>query len=636
MSIASRIESMTEHLTNNWNVVDSLGLYTKKLPKEYTQVDYIESHGEIQEEHIDRNLENLSLPLKDFYNEVSNKTDISQNGVVGRTSQNTDILPTEYTQVDYIESSGSQYIDTGVNADYKLSIKFEFSNLLQNSYQGAMHGSKVTNIIRHHLQMTDTNNVAYWAGLHDSGCSTIIITGTNYDISKKYNIFADIYNQKYYLDGVEISGAFNSNDFDTELNYCLFGRNTSNGVASMLQMKMYSFQMYYENELVRDFIPCYRNSDNEVGLYDLVNGVFYTNQGTGAFTYGSVVSIPNPDYPQPINNLSGDVAYKISGKNLFNPTYEVETQYGINGEVFTTNRYILNNNIISINKSNNNYGNAFFNKIYLSTGTYTFSCDVSQTNNTTSDARLKIQDWTNSSSIVASKSVNISSGKVEQTFEVSSNAEIGIMLIPNQNSDGTLYLSSIQLEENSIATDFEPYIEPQTFNIPLGDIELCKIDTYEDKIYSNNGRFYLDKEIYKNKMLSSYSWYKSNNTNFKFITGSLRPGIVNEKCYCNYYKQENINDVFHGRVDYGVGLAVDKGIAFRNKDIPYDIDAWKTYLDNNDVILYYGLETPTTTEITQENYPALYNALKQIQDYLTAYKINKEFILGYSSPEIEY
>lgn len=38
--------------------------------------------------------------------------------------------------------------------------------------------------------------------------------------------------------------------------------------------------------VIRNFIPCYRKSDNEVGLYDLVNDVFYTNQGTGSFTYG--------------------------------------------------------------------------------------------------------------------------------------------------------------------------------------------------------------------------------------------------------------------------------------------------------------------------------------------------------------
>jgi hypothetical protein len=65
-----------------------------------------------------------------------------------------------------------------------------------------------------------------------------------------------------------------------------------------------------------------------------------------------------------------------------------------------------------------------------------------------------------------------------------------------------------------------------------------------------------------------------------------------------------------------------------------DVTALKNLVDGS--LMYYPLSTPTTTEITQDNYPALYNALKQIQDYLTAYKINKEFILGYFSPEIEY
>ena len=42
--------------------------------------------------------------------------------------------------------------------------------------------------------------------------------------------------------------------------------------------------------LVRNLIPCYRNSDNVVGLYDIVNNVFYTNDGTGDFIAGPVVS----------------------------------------------------------------------------------------------------------------------------------------------------------------------------------------------------------------------------------------------------------------------------------------------------------------------------------------------------------
>ena len=414
--------------------------------------------------------------LDTFYEEVSDKTDLSQNGVVGRTSQNTTILPSEYTQVDYIESSGTQYIDTGVNADYKLSVKFEFSNLSQNSYQGAMSGNNTTNRIRHHLQMTGTNNVAYWAGLHDSGCSTIIIAGTDYDSSKKYNIFADIYNQKYYLDGVEISGIFNSNDFDTGLNYYLFGRDTDNGVASMIQIKIYSFKMYYENELVRDFIPCYRNSDNEIGLYDLVNNVFYTNKGTGAFTYGSVVSIPNPDYPQPINNLSGDVPYKIIGKNLF----DKDNPNIMNAYFSTAQATIISNSVnrmiyIPI-KPNTTYTMQKINSAQFYLGYI----------NELPAENIEVFGITNTTT-------NIDTNHKSITITTGANAKYLVSRIYQTSQDTTItlqqVLDSIQIEENPTATEYEPYIEPQTFNIPLGDIELCDIDTYEDKIYSSNGRF---------------------------------------------------------------------------------------------------------------------------------------------------
>lgn len=55
-------------------------------------------------------------------------------------------------------------------------------------------------------------------------------------------------------------------------------------------MKLYSFKIYDNGTLIRDFIPCYRVADNEVGLYDIVNNQFYTNQGTGSFTKGPDVN----------------------------------------------------------------------------------------------------------------------------------------------------------------------------------------------------------------------------------------------------------------------------------------------------------------------------------------------------------
>ena len=50
--------------------------------------------------------------------------------------------------------------------------------------------------------------------------------------------------------------------------------------------KVYYCKITVDGTLVRNFVPCYRKSDNIVGLYDLVNGVFYTNAGTGNFAKG--------------------------------------------------------------------------------------------------------------------------------------------------------------------------------------------------------------------------------------------------------------------------------------------------------------------------------------------------------------
>lgn len=44
-----------------------------------------------------------------------------------------------------------------------------------------------------------------------------------------------------------------------------------------------------DNNLLRDMIPCYRKSDNVIGMFDLVSQTFFTNAGTGVFTVGEDV-----------------------------------------------------------------------------------------------------------------------------------------------------------------------------------------------------------------------------------------------------------------------------------------------------------------------------------------------------------
>ena len=675
--------------------------------------------------------------LDTFYGEVSDKTDLSQNGVVGRTSQNTAILPSEYTQVDYIRSTGGQYIDTGINADTNLRTILDISFINPTNANQTMGAINIgTPNKRYHL-LSGSNSIAFWVNDANYG----IINSASTD---RHLWDLNVPEGKVVLDNTTTT-TIPTNIANVEMNFWLFGRN-SNATQYKGTFKLWACKMYYNGTLVRDFIPCYRNSDNEIGLYDLVNNVFYINQGTGAFIYDSVASLPNPDYPQPINNLSGDVAYKVSGKNKL-PFPYTESTHTHNGVTFTVNNdgsVLVNGTATGGNANTKLYGNHreqeqlklpsgylyggttnvwlralnnhggnysllgndtgegaeidtttydvgyveltvkngttvnnqlikpmvldsledtsyepyilqtfniplksknLFDKDsanilygYISGANFTLT-DAGGTNrcvyiecqpNTTYAIQKKMVD-ANRFRIGTSENIPTASQALMNTqnsdtedyiiLTTSSNSHYIILHFYNTASGVTIneVLASIQIEENSTATDYEPYY----------DIELCKIDTYEDKIYSSNGRFYLEKKIGKVVLNGSEYW-----------------NIYNSKVYYSTLNLLGINALSLLTISTHFISSKAKTTMLNNHLELYpsedfrtrypDVSSFKQWLSTNNITLYYELATPTTTEITQENYPSLYNALKQIQDYLTAYKINKEFILGYSSPEIEY
>ena len=54
-------------------------------------------------------------------------------------------------------------------------------------------------------------------------------------------------------------------------------------------LKIYYQKIWNNDVLIRNFIPCYRKSDDKPGMYDTVNDTFYTNAGTGEFVVGGDV-----------------------------------------------------------------------------------------------------------------------------------------------------------------------------------------------------------------------------------------------------------------------------------------------------------------------------------------------------------
>ena len=66
-------------------------------------------------------------------------------------------------------------------------------------------------------------------------------------------------------------------------NLWLFSRTNNNRNC---KARIYKFDISENAVLVRSYIPCYRKSDNVIGMYDLINDVFHTNSGSGKFIYG--------------------------------------------------------------------------------------------------------------------------------------------------------------------------------------------------------------------------------------------------------------------------------------------------------------------------------------------------------------
>ena len=61
----------------------------------------------------------------------------------------------------------------------------------------------------------------------------------------------------------------------------------TNNVVYCSTIKMKYLKITENNTVLAEFFPCYRLSDNAVGLYDVQNSKFYTSSGSIAFTKGS-------------------------------------------------------------------------------------------------------------------------------------------------------------------------------------------------------------------------------------------------------------------------------------------------------------------------------------------------------------
>ena len=191
-------------------------------------------------------------------------------------------LPKEYVQLEYLESTGTQYIDTGFVPRDEAWVEIDAQKTSGNDAMlfYAPNTTFGSSTVRFQTNLYLTNQVYFRYGNSET---SKYVFNTNYE---RHSYRIDHTN--CYIDGINVlthgntasldvytrsTSLFSSIKPDGSLNIPFRGRvfGAKFGIGSMCSLKL---------------IPALRIADSKPGMYDLVSGQFFVNQGTGEFTYG--------------------------------------------------------------------------------------------------------------------------------------------------------------------------------------------------------------------------------------------------------------------------------------------------------------------------------------------------------------
>lgn len=188
-------------------------------------------------------------------------------------------LPAGYTELEYIQSSGTQYIDTEVVPSTTLIAEITFACESNGIAENAIFGS-AWSVSGYFFMVYSEINGFRW---HSCGGYADAVVS---DVTAKH--IAICQKGKLTLDGMEYT--FSASGSDSTNAVRLFGVTSNEGYTGAANgiYKLYRCKMHNGDTVYRDFIPS-KNASGTIGLYDIVNDVFYTNAGTGTFTAGAEI-----------------------------------------------------------------------------------------------------------------------------------------------------------------------------------------------------------------------------------------------------------------------------------------------------------------------------------------------------------
>ena len=199
-------------------------------------------------------------------------------------------LPSRYQEVEYLTCNNlGQWLQIPVSAD-GFEVRYVIMDRLgTNGSSGTSNYKYTPSVI-----LSDPANITMFFpraidGIYIQAGGGVAKTTTNYaafsNLNTDYTVSVNKADSRVISNGTAITDVSVGSTVASSI-YLL------KGDADWVKFvgRLFFASLYSNHVKVADLVPCYRKSDNKPGMYDLVNNVFYTNQGGGDFTVGPDVN----------------------------------------------------------------------------------------------------------------------------------------------------------------------------------------------------------------------------------------------------------------------------------------------------------------------------------------------------------
>lgn len=290
---------------------------------------------------------------------------------------------------------------------------------------------------------------------------------------------------------------------------------------------------------------------------------------------------PNPEYPQEIEVIEGDLSFKVNGKNLIDTQPKLTQPTELTVKRQNDGKILLNGTASELKFLTI----VLLENINIPAGTYTLSVKDNLGNEYAGDLYINgVYSYKNDVRKVIKQETRIK----KIMFSI---------YLPKKTYTNTSI--GIQLELGEVTTDYEPYQE-QIVPLDLKGNWVGKInDDIKDYLVTDKRKYWLVKNVGKVVLDGSEEWIKSNfSTGESYYQLSLNIGqiISNVKntVLCTHFIEK---ETWSKKV---VGIYFDSKMIITTNDSLNNtetIDDFKTFLSENKPEVYYQLATPEIIEL---------------------------------------